>query len=160
MSMCRVFSCVVGRGCLLVPVHSLGKTLLAFALFHYVLQRQICLLLQVCLGANTMPLKGLTQHLACGKEFCHLAASGLKAAASTLELLVCLADFWLSSPHSPMSQSLKFWIDINTGAIDITDLMHEFGWTPEVSDGQGGLACCNSRGRKESDTTEQLNWTE
>ena len=37
---------------------------------------------------------------------------------------------------------------------------HEFGWTPEVRDGQGGLACCNSWGRKESDTTEQLNWTE
>ena len=27
-------------------------------------------------------------------------------------------------------------------------------------DGQGGLACCNSWGRKESDMTEQLNWTE
>ena len=26
MSMCRVFSCVVGRGCFLWPVHSLGKT--------------------------------------------------------------------------------------------------------------------------------------
>ena len=35
---------------------------------------------------------------------------------------------------------------------------HEFEWTPGVGDGQGGLACCNSRGRKESDTTEQLNW--
>ena len=33
MSMCRVISCVVGRGCLLWQVHSLGKTLLAFALF-------------------------------------------------------------------------------------------------------------------------------
>ena len=29
-----------------------------------------------------------------------------------------------------------------------------------VGNGQGGLACCNSWGRKESDTTEQLNWTE
>ena len=37
---------------------------------------------------------------------------------------------------------------------------HEFGWTPRVGDGQGGLACCDSWGRKESDTTEQLNWTE
>ena len=37
---------------------------------------------------------------------------------------------------------------------------HEFGWTPGVGDGQGGLACCNSCGRKESDTTERLNWTE
>ena len=37
---------------------------------------------------------------------------------------------------------------------------HEFEWTPGVGDGQGGLACCNSWGRKESDMTEQLNWTE
>ena len=31
---------------------------------------------------------------------------------------------------------------------------HEFGWTPGVGDGQGGLACCDSWGHKESDTTE------
>ena len=37
---------------------------------------------------------------------------------------------------------------------------HGFGWTPGLGDGQGGLACCSSWGRKESDTTEQLNWTE
>ena len=36
----------------------------------------------------------------------------------------------------------------------------EPGWTPGVGDGQGGLACCDSWGHKESDTTEQLNWTE
>ena len=35
---------------------------------------------------------------------------------------------------------------------------HEFGSIPGVGDGQGGLACCNSWGGKESDTTEQLNW--
>ena len=34
---------------------------------------------------------------------------------------------------------------------------HGFGWTPGVGDGQGGLACCGSRGRRESDTTERLN---
>ena len=33
----------------------------------------------------------------------------------------------------------------------------EFGWTPGVGDGQGGLAYCDSWGRKKSDTTEQLN---
>ena len=33
---------------------------------------------------------------------------------------------------------------------------HEFGQTPGVGDGQGGLACCDSWGRKESDTTERL----
>ena len=30
----------------------------------------------------------------------------------------------------------------------------ESEWTPGVGDGQGGLACCNSWGHKESDTTE------
>ena len=49
MSMCRLFSCVVGRGCLLWPARPLGKTLLAFALLYSVLQGQICLLLQVFL---------------------------------------------------------------------------------------------------------------
>ena len=34
---------------------------------------------------------------------------------------------------------------------------HGFGWTPAVGDGQGGLACCGSWGRKELDTTERLN---
>ena len=37
---------------------------------------------------------------------------------------------------------------------------HGFGWIPGVGDGQGGLECCSSWGRKESDTTEQLNRTE
>ena len=39
----------------------------------------------------------------------------------------------------------------------------ESEWTPEVGDGQGGLVCCDSWGRKESDTTSdwnELNWTE
>ena len=48
MSMCRI-SCVVGRGCLLWSMRSLGKTLLAFALLHIILQDQTCLLLQVSL---------------------------------------------------------------------------------------------------------------
>ena len=37
---------------------------------------------------------------------------------------------------------------------------HEFEWTLGVCDGQRGLVCCDSWGRKELDTTEQLNWTE
>ena len=37
---------------------------------------------------------------------------------------------------------------------------HEFEWTLGVGNGQGVLACCNSWGHKESDTTERLNWTE
>ena len=44
------------------------------------------------------------------------------------------------------------WLD------GITDLMHmRLGELRELGDGQGGLACCDSWGRKESDTTEGLN---
>ena len=35
---------------------------------------------------------------------------------------------------------------------------HEFEQAPGVGNGQGSLACCSPWGRKESDTTEQLNW--
>ena len=42
------------------------------------------------------------------------------------------------------------WLD------GITDSMDLSLRTPGVGDGQGGLACCNSWGHKESDTTEQL----
>ena len=41
------------------------------------------------------------------------------------------------------------WLDGITDSMDV-----EFEQTLEVGDGQGGLACCNSWGRKESDTTE------
>ena len=37
---------------------------------------------------------------------------------------------------------------------------HEFEETLGVCDGQGGLVCCSPCGCKESDTTEQLKWTE
>ena len=36
----------------------------------------------------------------------------------------------------------------------------ESEWTPGYGDGRGGLACCDSWGCKESDTTERLNWTD
>ena len=36
----------------------------------------------------------------------------------------------------------------------------ESEWTLGVGDGQGGLACCDSWGRKESDTTKRMNWTQ
>ena len=37
---------------------------------------------------------------------------------------------------------------------------HGFGWTPGAGDGQGGLECWGSLGRKESDTAELLKWSE
>ena len=43
------------------------------------------------------------------------------------------------------------WLD------GITDLMAEPEQALGVGDGQGGLVCCSSRGRKESNMTERLN---
>ena len=43
------------------------------------------------------------------------------------------------------------WLDGFTDSMDMS-----LSELPGVGDGQGGLACCNSRGRKESDSTEQL----
>ena len=37
---------------------------------------------------------------------------------------------------------------------------HEFEQTPGIGDGQASLVCCSPWGRKESDTTEQLNRTD
>ena len=37
---------------------------------------------------------------------------------------------------------------------------HEFEQASGVGDGQGSLVCCSPWGRKESDMTEQLNWTD
>ena len=37
---------------------------------------------------------------------------------------------------------------------------HEFEQALEVDDGQGSLVCCSPWGHKESNTAEQLNWTE
>ena len=46
------------------------------------------------------------------------------------------------------------WINISNPKISIYPKKQ---W---VGDGQGGLACCNTWGRKELDTTERLKWTE
>ena len=47
------------------------------------------------------------------------------------------------------------WLDAITKSMNMN-----LGKLQELVDGQGGLACCSSWGRKESDMTERLNWTE
>ena len=44
-------------------------------------------------------------------------------------------------------QQRKRWLDGITDSVDVS--------LSEVGDGQGGLACCDSWGHKESDTTER-----
>ena len=50
MSMCKVVSSVVKKEYLLWLVHCLGRIQLAFALLHFVLPGQTCLLLKVYLN--------------------------------------------------------------------------------------------------------------
>ena len=56
------------------------------------------------------------------------------------------------------------WLDGITDLMDVSlnelHVSFEFEWTLGDGDGQGGLACCDSWGHKESDMTERLNWTE
>ena len=59
---------------------------------------------------------------------------------------------WKQEEKGTTEDEMVGWHHQNNG--------HGFGWTPGVGYGQGGLMCCGSCGRKESDMTEQLNWTE
>ena len=91
MSLGRIFSCIVGRGCLLWPVRSLGKTLLAFALPHFVLQGQICLLLQVSLDFLLLHSSFLSWK---GHFWAVLVLEGLVGHYRTFQLQL-LQHYWL-----------------------------------------------------------------
>jgi len=69
----------------------------------------------------------------------------------------------LPAPNPSQHQSLFQWVN---SLHEVAGWHHwldgcESGWTPGVGDGQEGLACCDSWGRKESDNwATELNWTE
>ena len=88
---CVVFSCVVGRGCFLWPVCSLGKTLLALALLHFVLQGQTCLLPQVSLEFLFLHFSALWWK---GHLFGVLVLKGLVGLHRTVQLQL-LQRYWL-----------------------------------------------------------------
>ena len=85
--MCRAASCVVGRGCLLWPVCSLGQTLLAFALLHFVLQVFVLQLSLDFLLLHSSPLSWK------GHLFLMLVLEGFVGHHSTVQHLL-LQHYW------------------------------------------------------------------
>ena len=62
-------------------------------------------------------------------------------------------------PERTLIETISGWYifpDFNWESIKLQNTFKE----RQEFDGQGGLAWCSSRGRKESDMTEQLNWTD
>ena len=70
------------------------------------------------------------------------------------DILETLNDSMLSTFWTIQKPEWKNWYIVNWTSV------HEFGWSLGAGDGQGGLELCNSWGRKESDMTERLNWTQ
>ena len=70
----------------------------------------------------------------------------------SLEKPVILGGIWGQEDTGTTEDEMAWWHHWLNGC--------ESEWTPGVGDGQGGLACCDSWGHKESDMTERLNWTE
>ena len=70
----------------------------------------------------------------------------------SLEKALMLGGIWGSRKRGQQEAEMAGWHHRLNG--------RGFEWTPGDGDRQGGLACCDSWGRKELDTTEQLNWTD
>ena len=94
MSMCRVFFCVVGRGCLLWPVHSLVKILLVFDLLHFVLQGQICSTLGLPLLCFISQLWGTQGEI---NPFVFIGRTIAEIKVLVAQLFPTLCDPWISA---------------------------------------------------------------
>ena len=55
-------------------------------------------------------------------------------------------------------EGITDWMDVSLSELrELVIDWEAWWWTGRPGDGQGGLACCDSWGRKESDMTERLN---
>ena len=108
---------------------------------------------------NTMKLTNYSRH----NEFSMLNELVLWEVLSTTPVLkLPHVKSWLTGKDSDAGRD---WGQEETTEDEMAGWHHwldgrESEWTPGVGDGQGGLACCDSWGGKESDMTEQLNWTD
>ena len=70
----------------------------------------------------------------------------------SLEKTLMLGRTWRQQKKGTAEDEIDGWMASLTHG-------HKFEQALGVGDGHGSLACCSPRGRKELDTTEQLNWT-
>ena len=70
----------------------------------------------------------------------------------SVEKTLMLGGFWGQEEKGTTEDEMAGWHHWLDG--------RESEWTPGAGAGQGGLVCCISLGRKESDTTKRLNWTD
>jgi len=169
---------MVGRGCLLWPVRSLGKTLLALVLLHSALQGQICLLLQVILDFLLLHSSPLLRK---GHLFWVLVLEGLVATVHSQMIMPSRTCF----PQNPSEPSPKWTLSFQdfiyrhlkrlllqsmgslgvghdwATSLSLFTFMHwRRKWQPTPvflpgeSQGQRSLVGCRLWGHTESDMTE------
>ena len=122
-SMCRVISCVVGKGCLLWPVCLLTK-LLAFALLHFALQGQTFPLCHLLIFYFNVPIpydeKDILFFGVCSRRSCRSSqnhsTSALLVGAQAHErnprvCCVLMTGSW-AIPLSEISSGMGQWLNI------------------------------------------------
>ena len=123
----------------------------------------VCQTIQSVLWWNNCPIKWITLHLGSGSWQIPGGTFKNRKKTQTLKWLRTVLHFTISSSSSSfflknfslrnlLSSICLLWHHQLDG--------HEFEQSPGVGDGQGSLAYSSPWGRKESDTTEPLNWTE
>ena len=114
-----VISCVVVRGCLLWPGSSIGKTLLAFPLLHFVIQGQTRLLLHLSLDVLLLISSPLwwEGHLFFG--VCFRSSLGLRSMCvrvlSSFSLVWFFVMLWTLARQSPLSNGFsrqEYWSEL------------------------------------------------
>ena len=159
MSMCRVFSCVRLVKTMVFPVVMYGceswtvkkaehRRIDAFELWCW---RRLLRVPWTCKEIQPVHSRGDQSWVFFGRN---------DAKAETPVLWLPHAKSWLIRKDPDAGREEKGTTEDELARWHHRCNAHELEWTPGVSDGQGGLTCCDSWGRKESDTTEWLNWTE
>ena len=168
MSMCRVLSWDAGKECLLWPAFSLKKALLAFVLFHFVLQGQTCLLFWVSwlltFAFQFLMMKRTTFLVLVleGVVYLHRTGQHQLLQHPWLGHRLGLLCYWMVCLG--IKPKIKFWCFWDYIQVLHFRLFcwlwwhyrldgHEFEQAPRVDDGQGSLPCRSPWGHKELDTT-------